>query len=150
MAIFTILILPIHEHRRSFHFLRSSSISFFRDLIHSLVWLESHQDIVCDYFEGCPFPNFFLSPFILWVQESYLFVWVNFVSIWFYLILEWLLQLVSWNHFLGKLFSSFLLWGFVCVWHWGVFPVCSKMLGPFYISSLLVYVFLLGKWVYWC
>ena len=32
MAIFTILILPIHEHERYFHLLRSSSISFFRDL----------------------------------------------------------------------------------------------------------------------
>jgi hypothetical protein len=32
MAIFTILILPIHEHRRSLHFLRSSSTSFLRDL----------------------------------------------------------------------------------------------------------------------
>jgi hypothetical protein len=32
MAIFTILILPIHEHERSFHLLRSSLISFFRDL----------------------------------------------------------------------------------------------------------------------
>jgi hypothetical protein len=32
MAIFTILILPIHEYDRSFHLLRSSSISFFRDL----------------------------------------------------------------------------------------------------------------------
>jgi len=31
MAIFTILILPIHEHDRSFHLLTSSSISFFRD-----------------------------------------------------------------------------------------------------------------------
>ena len=29
---FTILILPIYEYRRSFHLLRSSSISFFRDL----------------------------------------------------------------------------------------------------------------------
>ena len=32
IAIFTILILPIHEHGRSFHLLRSSLISFFRDL----------------------------------------------------------------------------------------------------------------------
>jgi hypothetical protein len=31
MAIFTILILSIHEHRRSFHLLRSSLNSFFRD-----------------------------------------------------------------------------------------------------------------------
>jgi hypothetical protein len=32
MAIFTILILPIHEHGKSLHFLRSSLISFLRDL----------------------------------------------------------------------------------------------------------------------
>ena len=32
IAIFTILILPIQEHGRSFHFLVSSSISFFKDL----------------------------------------------------------------------------------------------------------------------
>ena len=32
MVIFTILILPIYESGRSYHLLRSSSISFFRDL----------------------------------------------------------------------------------------------------------------------
>ena len=32
IAIFTLLILPIQEHGRSFHFLVSSSISFFKDL----------------------------------------------------------------------------------------------------------------------
>jgi hypothetical protein len=32
MALFTMLILLIHYHRRSFHLLKSSSISFFRDL----------------------------------------------------------------------------------------------------------------------
>jgi hypothetical protein len=32
MAIFSILILPICEHGRSFHLQRSSSIAFFRDL----------------------------------------------------------------------------------------------------------------------
>jgi len=32
MTIFKILILPMHDHERSFHLLRSSSISFFRDL----------------------------------------------------------------------------------------------------------------------
>ena len=31
VAIFTILILPIHEHGRSLHFLRSSSFAFLRD-----------------------------------------------------------------------------------------------------------------------
>ena len=53
-------------------------------------------------------------------------------------ILEKLLQLVSWDHLLGKLFSNLLLWGSVCLCHWGVFPVCSKMFGPDYRSSLLV------------
>ena len=52
--------------------------------------------------------------------------------------------------FAWKLFSSPLLWGSVFLWHWGVFPVCSKMLGPVYISSLLFYVFLLGNWLHWC
>jgi hypothetical protein len=32
MTIFTILILPIHKHGRSFHLLRFSSVSLFRDL----------------------------------------------------------------------------------------------------------------------
>ena len=32
MAIFTMLILPVHEFERSFHILKSFSISFFRDL----------------------------------------------------------------------------------------------------------------------
>ena len=32
ITIFTILILPIHEHGRSFRLLRSSSVSFFKDL----------------------------------------------------------------------------------------------------------------------
>ena len=32
IAIFTMLILPIHKHGRPFHFLRSSFIYFFRDL----------------------------------------------------------------------------------------------------------------------
>jgi hypothetical protein len=32
IAILAILILPIHEHGRSFHLWRSSSVSFFRDL----------------------------------------------------------------------------------------------------------------------
>jgi hypothetical protein len=61
---------------------------------------------------------------------------------WFDLMLEWLLQLSSWNHLLGKLFSNLSLWGSVCLCHWGVFSVCIKMLGSVYISSLLVYVFL--------
>ena len=33
--------------------------------------------------------------------------------------------------------------------YWGEFLVCSKMLGPVYVSSLLVYVFLLGNWIHW-
>ena len=70
MAIFTILILLIHAHRRSFHLL-SSQISFFRDLnflsYRYFTCLVSHTKvfyIVCDYCEGCHFPNFFLSSFI--------------------------------------------------------------------------------------
>ena len=42
MAIFTILILPIHEHGRSFHFLRYSSISFFKDQM-----ISSYESFTC-------------------------------------------------------------------------------------------------------
>jgi len=52
--------------------------------------------------------------------------------------------------FAWKVFPSLLLWSNVCLCHWGGFPVCSKMLGPLYVSSLLVYFFLLGNWVHWC
>jgi hypothetical protein len=62
----------------------------------------------------------------------------------FYSILEWILQFVSWSHLLGKLFSNLLLWGSVCIFHWSWFPVCSKMLHPLYVTSLLVYVFFWG------
>ena len=70
IAIFTILILPIHEHGRSFHLLRSSPISFFRDLkflsYRSFTCLVrvTPRHIICGYYEGCCLPNFFLSPFI--------------------------------------------------------------------------------------
>jgi len=81
--------------------------------------------------------RFFFWP--VWSVLSYLF-FITFC--WkLILILEWLLQLISWDHLLGKLFSNHLLWGSVYLCHWDVFPVCSKMLGPVYISSLLVYVF---------
>ena len=68
---------------------------------------------------------------------------------WFYLILEWLLQLLSWDCLLGKLFSRLLLWDSVCLCPWGGFPVCIKKKNPAYVASLLVYIFLLGNWVHW-
>jgi hypothetical protein len=50
---------------------------------------------------------------------------------------------------LGILFSSPLHWGSVCLWHWGAFLICSNMVGPFHLSSLLVYDFLLWSWIHW-
>ena len=44
MAIFTILILPIHEHGTSFQLLRSSLISFFRDLR-----FFSYRSFICSF-----------------------------------------------------------------------------------------------------
>jgi hypothetical protein len=55
------------------------------------------------------------------------------------------LQLVTSNCLLRKLFSSFLLWCNICLCPWGEFPVCSKMLGHVYIASLLVYVFFIWE-----
>jgi hypothetical protein len=44
-----------------------------------------------------------------------------------------------------KKLPTLLLWGNVCLWLWGMFSVCSKMLDPVYISSLLAYFILLGE-----
>jgi len=93
------------------------------------------------------FDGFFM--WWIWSVLLYLFWWLL-VESWFYSMLEWLLQPVSSDHLLGKLFSIPLLSGSFCLCLWGVFPVCSKMLGPLYVSNLLVYVFLGGNWVRWC
>jgi hypothetical protein len=88
--------------------------------------------------------------FLWWVRSVLPYPFSQFlVENWFYLILQYLLQHISWDHLLGKLFSSPLLWGTFCFCHWGVFAIYSKMLGPIYVSNLLVYVFLLGNWVHW-
>jgi hypothetical protein len=77
MDIFTMLILPIHEHGRSLCFLRSSLISFFRDLkllsYRSFISLVSYSKIfytICGYCEGNYFTNFFLSLFILCKRKA--------------------------------------------------------------------------------
>ena len=83
MAIFTMLILPIHEHGRPLHFLRSSSISFLRDL--ELLSSSSFTFLVRVT------PRYFIlfvaivkgvvhSLFIISIEEGYLFIWVNFIS----------------------------------------------------------------------
>ena len=72
IAIFKKLILPIHKHGRFLHFLRSSSISFLRDLkllsYRSFTCLVTYSKIfyiICGSCEGCWFPNFFLNLFII-------------------------------------------------------------------------------------
>ena len=75
---FFLLILLIHEYARSFHLLRSLN-SFLRHLK-----FLSNRSFTClvrvtYYCDGCCFPNFILSPFILWV-EGFWFVWVNVIS----------------------------------------------------------------------
>ena len=52
--------------------------------------------------------------------------------------------------FAWKTFSRPFLWGNVYVYCWGVFFVCSKIMDPVFAPILLVYIFLLGNWVYWC
>ena len=76
------MILPIHEHGRSFHLLRSSLISFFRDLkflsytsFTSSSSLESNQGILYYLWLlwGCCLPSFFLSLFFLCVEKGHWF-----------------------------------------------------------------------------
>jgi hypothetical protein len=88
MANFTIVIITVYKLWIFLHLLKSSLISFFRDLnflsYKSLICLVSVTRkifyIICEYFEWCHFPNFILSVFILRVEEGYWFVWINFIS----------------------------------------------------------------------
>ena len=67
MTIFTMLILPIHEHGRSLHFLREDFFNFFLQRVGFLVieifylFGYSHLKIfyiICDCCEGCYLSNF--------------------------------------------------------------------------------------------
>jgi len=92
-----------------------------------------------------------LGGFFLWIWSilPYVFWWLL-VESQFYSLWEWQFQLVSLDHLLRKLFPSHSLWGSICLCLWGVFLACSKMLGPLYLSILLVFVFLLENWFCWC
>ena len=75
------LILPIQEHGRSFHFQISFPISFFKDL--KLLLYRSFTCLVriapkifcilCGYCKGCCFTDFFLSPFIVCIYKIHWF-----------------------------------------------------------------------------
>jgi len=105
----------------------------------SLAWLESHQVfyIICDYCEGWPFPNFFLSLLILWVKEGYWFVWVNLYSV-------TLLKLSG----LGVLWWNF--WGHLNILSYHL-QILIFWLLPFQFVSLwlyfVVWLLRLGFWV---
>ena len=82
MAIFTILILPIHEHWRSFHLLRSSSVSFFKDqkkflsyryFIYLVRVAPRYFTLFVATVKGYYFPDSFISLFIVGIQEDYSF-----------------------------------------------------------------------------
>jgi hypothetical protein len=49
-----------------------------------------------------------------------------------------------------KTFPNTLLRGSVYLCCWNMFLLCSRIMDPVYISSLLACVCLLGNWVYWC
>jgi hypothetical protein len=91
MVIFTLLVLQIHDHGRCLHFLRSSLISFLRNLkflsYRSFICLVRVTPkifyIICNYCEGCCCPIFFVSPFIIFIKKGYWFAWVSFISRYF-------------------------------------------------------------------
>jgi hypothetical protein len=84
VAIFTRLNLPIHEHRRYFHLLRSlifllqRFLSFGIQIFYLLG--QSYTKIFHIIYSNCEgyyFPNFFSSLFITCIKVGYWFVWVN-------------------------------------------------------------------------
>lgn len=86
MAIFSTLILPIHDHVSPFCLLISSAVSFFRDLkfLHthlSQAWLELRQIlyVIPGYCTGWCFTHFHLRQFIICITDGYRCLWVHFL-----------------------------------------------------------------------
>ena len=75
----TMLCLSIHEYARLLHFLRSTLITFLKDLklfsyrsFILLVWfIPSYFCLVCRYCEKSCCPNFFLSLFVFCIKKGY-------------------------------------------------------------------------------
>lgn len=106
------------------------------------MWLPLHMEYI--YIQNW---EFILEDFTFSESEVPLPVFFdNWVGCRFYLILEWLLQLVSSDHFLGKLLSSLWLWGSLCL-----FPLQSKSqissLGPSMVVCLFLFLPSLGLWI---
>ena len=85
ISIFTLLILLIHEHESFFHLLISSSTSLFNAFKFSsyksfdclMRFTPRYFYIIWDYCENGFFPDFFLSLFVICIEEGYWFLWVN-------------------------------------------------------------------------
>jgi hypothetical protein len=76
MTDFTMLILPIQEHGRSFHLLRSFSIAFFRDLSYrsfTCLVRVTPRYVICDYCESVVSLFSFSAHFIICIKEVYYF-----------------------------------------------------------------------------
>lgn len=70
------------------------------------------------------------------------FLLITFLSKYILLDIRVAIQLLPWKYLLGKFFPSPLFQGSVCLYYMIMFPLCIKILGPVYVSSLLSYVFL--------
>ena len=77
-----------------------------------------------------------LRGFFLWWIEVFLLIFLdNFGWKSIYWLLEWQCQLASWDHLLGRTFSSLFVWGSDCICY--LFLECKEMLDLVLISSLL-------------
>ena len=85
IAIFTMLILPMHEHGRSLfwgllQFLFLGTWSSYTEIL--LSWLDSTKILYIIFWLlwSLLLPYFFLSQIIISIQEDYWFIWVNLIS----------------------------------------------------------------------
>jgi len=86
-----------------------------------------------------------LSRFFLWWVWSIL-PYLSLITLaWKSILFNIRMATPAWDHLLGKLFSSLLLWGSVCLSHCDTFPICINVLGPVYETSQLIHVFCIGE-----
>ena len=139
MAIFTLLIMTIYEHLCVMKWVLWALVRFFYERVCPCVWridVKNWQFILVN-FSFDHYKVFFFMFFDNFGRKFILF-YIRMAT----------LDCFG-DHLPEKLFSNFILWGIVLLCHWVAFPVCSKMLGLVYLSSLWVCVFLFRNLLHW-
>lgn len=104
----------------------------------------SKQTLIYIKIDALNFVGFPLKEYVVPLSKTSDSFWFE---LYFYQIFKWLYSFVSQVHFLGISFSIFLPWSDVCLFF---LRCCRKIDTVIFACIVLICVFLLGSWDYWC